>query len=139
MPLTNEGTADLHGAGGFGPEDFLPGLDGAAPLVDGYLDLSAPTIDIDGDGVLDTLSFHLDGRVVVVTDTNLDGLGDRVTWVDSEGAYECWQFVERAEAQLEGTQLEGAHGDGGGPGPGGVGWQRVDHGSVTTSQGETGR
>lgn len=110
MPLVDDGTW-----GGFGPEDFLPGVEDVFEVDGAMVDLSAPTVDIDGDGVLDTRTAKVDDRLVVVTDTDLDGLGDRVTWVDSQGAFECWQLAERvAEEALR--------------------WQLVERGELSASE-----
>lgn len=108
---------------GVEPEDFLPGIATVFDIADGHIDLSAPATDIDGDSVLDTLAGRVGDCLVVVTDTDLDGVGDRVTWVDSEGAYECWKLAEQAASRLDPSAAGGSR------------WQLADRGSVADDGG----
>ena len=66
------------------PHQFGPDSD-AVTLTD-------PTHDIDGDGTLDTLTFHAEDSLVVATDLDGDHLADTITTVHDDGEYEAWEF-----------------------------------------------
>lgn len=96
-------------------DDFvLPGvehLDAATSLLGlGAVELDQPTLDIDGDGTLDSATLHLDDAMVVATDVDHDGLADHLTVVDSDGEFAQWEYSE----ELDGT----GH------------WRQVDHGRL---------
>ncbi|WP_040792077.1 DUF6802 family protein [Nocardia paucivorans] len=69
------------------------GLDASSSLEGlGPVELTHPTQDIDGDGIPDTIT-AIDGGVSSVwTDTDLDGLADRASIVDSDGDYSSWEY-----------------------------------------------
>lgn len=89
----------------------LEGIDASSELSHlGSLQMTAPTVDIDGDGTLDTSVQTSDDSLFVMTDTNLDGLVDHLTVVDDDGDFAAWDFQ---------------------PGPDGAPhWTQIDHGKV---------
>jgi hypothetical protein len=76
----------------------------------GAVDLHHPTVDLDGDGVLDSATLTGDDSLVVVTDTDLNGTADELTVVDDSGEFASWQYE--------------VHGDGAG------GWTEIGRGRV---------
>jgi hypothetical protein len=89
----------------------LSGVDAASGLGDlGALDLRNPTVDLDGDGVLDTVTLTGADSLFVVTDTDLDGVADEVTAVDDTGEFASWRYEVGAD--------------------GADGWTETDHGRV---------
>jgi hypothetical protein len=90
---------------GLGFEDCLRGSCDGFAVENGMIDLSDPTVDMDGDGVLDTISLRHDDALVVITDSDLDGYADRLTWIDSEGAFESWKAAEGAGADIDQWEL----------------------------------
>ncbi|WP_305092811.1 DUF6802 family protein [Prescottella sp. R16] len=66
--------------------------------------------DIDGDGILDTVTFETDDTVIVSTDIDGDGDADHVTIVGGDTGYTAWEFHRDAD--------------------GGHRWERVDDGRL---------
>ncbi|WP_068274650.1 DUF6802 family protein [Aldersonia kunmingensis] len=89
----------------------LSGIDATSELGDlGAVDLQHPTIDLDGDGVLDTATLSDGDSLLVVTDTDLDGLADELTAVDDDGVFASWRY----EVGADGVD----------------GWTEINHGRV---------
>ena len=77
--------------------DFLlpgmPHIDADSSLHDlGPVELNHPVQDINGDGILDTATDATDDGLVVVTDTDLDGLADHIAVVDGDGEFASWEY-----------------------------------------------
>lgn len=69
------------------------GLDASSSLEGlGPVELTDPTQDIDGDGILDTITATGDGVTSVWTDTDLDGFADRASIVEGDGDYSAWEY-----------------------------------------------
>ncbi len=92
-------------------ELFLPHIDADTSL-DGHgpIELTHPTQDIDGDGVLDTATTQTDDGFLVVTDVDHDGVVDHLTAIDRDGAYASWEYRVDAHGQTH--------------------WERTDHGKL---------
>lgn len=82
---------------------------GSGP-VGGDFALLDPTVDLDGDGVLDTRAFGDPDGVTVASDLDGDGYADHLTRVEADGAYAAWE----PRRDLDGT----------------VRWDRVDLGRL---------
>ncbi|MFC7446678.1 DUF6802 family protein [Rhodococcus daqingensis] len=76
----------------------------------GEWELHAPTVDLDGDGELDTRTYSTGATLYVASDLDEDGLADHVTTVDGGGGYESWQAHRGADGEVR--------------------WARTDHGSL---------
>lgn len=76
----------------------------------GDLALTGPTVDLDGDGVLDTRVFGDDAGVTVATDVDGDGFVDHLTRVARDGAYAAWEPTRDADGTVR--------------------WQRTDDGAL---------
>ncbi|QBJ96068.1 hypothetical protein ERC79_08845 [Rhodococcus sp. ABRD24] len=73
-----------------GPQpDFDPDEFGAES---GAVQLTELTHDIDGDGILDTLTVESDDAMIVATDMDGDGDADHLTIVHGHGGYSAWEF-----------------------------------------------
>lgn len=94
----------------------LPGLD--LPDLDVHSDLSGlgaielhhPTMDVAGDGVLDTETAYGSHAIDIWTDMDHDGVADHVTIVDVDGDYAAWEFHHHPD--------------------GSTGWVSTDHGRL---------
>lgn len=58
----------------------------------GAVELTGLTHDVDGDGVLDTVTFTADDAMVVASDMDADGVADHLTFVGDVGEYAAWEF-----------------------------------------------
>ncbi|MGW0040323.1 DUF6802 family protein [Rhodococcus sp. NPDC003348] len=58
---------------------------------DGDIVLFDPTVDLDGDGILDTRAFADADGVTVVSDLDGDGRADHLTRVEGDGGYAAWE------------------------------------------------
>ncbi|HET8994023.1 MAG TPA: DUF6802 family protein [Rhodococcus sp. (in: high G+C Gram-positive bacteria)] len=76
------------------------------------------TTDLDGDGIRDTVAFDNGlGALVVATDTDLDGLTDRLTAVADDGEFGVWEFHRKPD--------------------GTPGWDRIDEGTIGVDESHT--
>ncbi|WP_227984243.1 DUF6802 family protein [Nocardia spumae] len=90
----------------------LPGLD--LPEVDAHSDLGGigavelnhPSQDINGDGILDTETFHGDHSMEVWSDMDHDGFADHVSIVDDGGDYSAWEFHHYPDGRTEWVQVD---------------------------------
>lgn len=80
----------------------MPDLDASSSLDGlGPVELSHPTQDIDGDGVLDTYTDTTDDAMNVWTDTDLDGYADQATIVEKDGDYSAWEYHRHPDGTSE--------------------------------------
>ncbi|NLU83707.1 DUF6802 family protein [Rhodococcus sp. HNM0569] len=79
----------------------------------GVVGLTHPTLDIDGDGALDSVVAEGEHATVVATDVDGDGDADRITFFADDGAFDAWEFHSDAQGN--------AH------------WDRIDEGSLDIS------
>ncbi|MBJ8347708.1 DUF6802 family protein [Antrihabitans sp. YC2-6] len=92
-------------------DPVLADLDAAADLGDlGTVELASPQHDLDGDGVLDTVTLSNDDALLVATDADLDGAIDHLTIVDRDGDFSAWEF-----RHFGGDEAR---------------WERTDHGKL---------
>ncbi|MFD4366741.1 DUF6802 family protein [Rhodococcus sp. NPDC058521] len=68
--------------------------------------LTDPTLDIDGDGILDSVSFQSGDAMIVATDMDGDGTADNVTMVHEDGEYEAWEFHRGEDGQPHWEQTD---------------------------------
>ncbi|MFD6858822.1 DUF6802 family protein [Rhodococcus sp. NPDC060086] len=100
--LGADGPGDQH-LGGF--DVFDPASTAA------WADTVDATSDLDGDGIRDTVAFdNGHGALVVATDTDLDGVTDRLTAVADDGEFGVWEF----HREPDGTPR----------------WDRIDEGTI---------
>ena len=76
----------------------------------GSLEIGTPTVDIDGDGTLDTSIQTGPNSLFVLTDTDHDGYADHLTVVDDDGDFSAWDYHHNPNGA--------AH------------WEQIDHGKV---------
>ncbi|WP_137723887.1 DUF6802 family protein [Prescottella subtropica] len=62
--------------------------------------------DIDGDGILDTVTFEAGDTLVVATDVDGDGDADHVTMVGGAGGYAAWEFHRDADGGHRWEQVD---------------------------------
>lgn len=67
---------------------------------DGNVGLGDPTVDLDGDGALDTRAFADPGGVTVASDLDGDGWVDHLTRVESDGEYAAWEPRREADGTV---------------------------------------
>ncbi|HLS78316.1 MAG TPA: DUF6802 family protein [Nocardia sp.] len=80
----------------------LPAIDTSTALDDlGAVELTHPTQDIDGDGLLDTETTHGLEAMQVWTDFDGDGLADHVTVVENDGDHASWEFHRHPDGTSE--------------------------------------
>jgi hypothetical protein len=82
----------------FNPDTF--GEDSGAVV------LTAPTHDIDGDGLLDTQTFESGNALVVVSDMDGDGDADHLTTISDNGAYASWEFHRGTDGVAQWKQTD---------------------------------
>lgn len=68
--------------------------------------LTDPTHDIDGDGVLDTVTFQSGDALVVATDLDGDAVADNITMVHDDGEYEAWEFHRSEDGEPHWEQTD---------------------------------
>ncbi|WP_028479304.1 DUF6802 family protein [Nocardia sp. CNY236] len=91
----------MAGSGEF-PGLNTPDIDSSSSLNGlGPIELQQPTQDIDGDGVLDSVTTTNDGTVQVWTDFDHDGIADHVKIVEEDGDYAAWEFHRRPDGTSE--------------------------------------
>lgn len=97
------------GPGGPVPGEFDP-LAASA-----WADGTAPTADLDGDGILDTVVAGSEvfdggrsggGALVVATDTDLDGHADRLTAIEDDGEYGVWELHRDPDGTTRWTRVD---------------------------------
>ncbi|TQF69469.1 hypothetical protein FK531_10255 [Rhodococcus spelaei] len=76
----------------------------------GELELRDPTVDLDGDGVLDSRTVTGSAGVAIASDLDGDGFADHVTTVEQDGAYAAWEAHRDPDGTLQ--------------------WERTDHGRL---------
>ncbi|TSE00256.1 hypothetical protein FOS14_07430 [Skermania sp. ID1734] len=87
----------------------LAALDAHSSLDDlGAVALHNPIQDIDGDGVLDTLTMDSHGGLIVATDLDHDEVVDHVTLLSGSGEFAAWEL--RGEADGVGHWVQSDHG-----------------------------
>lgn len=72
--------------------------------------LHDPTVDLDGDAVLDTRAYADGDAVLVASDLDGDGYVDHATSVGADGEYSAWQAHRQPDGALR--------------------WERTDHGRL---------
>ncbi|WP_040804631.1 DUF6802 family protein [Nocardia concava] len=88
----------------------LPGFDAHSELGEmGTVELPHPTQDLDGDGLLDTVTTTTDHAMQVWTDLDHDGLADHVTVVDGGGDYTAWEFHHHPDGTTEWVRSDRGH------------------------------
>ncbi|MFE3188635.1 DUF6802 family protein [Nocardia sp. NPDC059240] len=93
----------------------LPGLDlpdfDAHSALDalGAVELAHPTQDLDGDGLLDTVTTGTDHAMQVWTDLDHDGYADHVTVVDTGGDYSAWEFHHNPDGTTAWVRTDEGH------------------------------
>ena len=84
-------------------DDAVAAAVGEGLLDAGPLDVDNATLDIDGDGILDTVvgSFHSghEAAMFVATDTDQDGTADSLKIVSGTGEYESFRYEVDATGQ----------------------------------------
>lgn len=89
------------------PLPELLDIDASSALDDlGSLSLHNPTVDLDGDGVLDTSTLTPPDALVVLTDTDHDGQADHLTVVDDSGEFASWQYGVTSDGTAHWTETE---------------------------------
>ncbi|MFC9789768.1 DUF6802 family protein [Rhodococcus sp. NPDC127528] len=76
----------------------------------GELELHDPTVDLDGDGILDSRSVAGEAGVTIASDLDGDGFADHVTTVEQDGEYAAWEAHRDPDGALR--------------------WERTDHGRL---------
>ncbi|EME51900.1 hypothetical protein G352_25092 [Rhodococcus ruber BKS 20-38] len=91
---------------------FVPGLVPALldPVGPGAL---PPAVDVDGDGLPETVTFATAEALVVASDTDADGWFDRVTELGDDGRFGVWQFRRDVDGAEFWTRIDEGHLDGG--------------------------
>ncbi|MFE3446396.1 DUF6802 family protein [Nocardia sp. NPDC059180] len=80
----------------------LPDIDASSSLDGlGAVELNSPTQDINGDGILDSITTTDDDGMHVWTDTDLDGYADHVTVVEDDGDYAAWEYHRNPDGSGE--------------------------------------
>ncbi|MFC4604114.1 DUF6802 family protein [Rhodococcus kronopolitis] len=81
--------------------------EGAVDADPGQWALHDPTVDLDGDGVLDTRGYADGDTVLVASDLDGNGYADHLTSVDGDGRYAAWQAQrsETGELRWERTEI----------------------------------
>lgn len=80
----------------------LPDIDAHTPLGGlGAVELNNPTQDIDGDGILDTITTSDAEGTSIWTDYDGDGFADHVTVVEEDGDYAAWEFHRHPDGTSE--------------------------------------
>lgn len=83
---------------GFG----LPDFGAHTPLDDlGAVELHSLSQDLDGDGVLDTITSAHPDATQVWSDFDHDGFADHVTVVESDGDYAAWEYHRHPDGTSE--------------------------------------
>ncbi|MBF6212490.1 hypothetical protein IU433_18770 [Nocardia puris] len=89
----------------------LPDIDTSSSLGGlGAVELNHPTQDIDGDGILDSITTQGEDAMQVWTDFDQDGIADQVTIVENDGDYAAWEFHRHPDGSSE--------------------WKRTDQGKI---------
>jgi hypothetical protein len=84
----------------------LSHVDAVSGLGDlGAVDLHHPSVDLDGDGVLDSATLTGHDSLLVITDTDLDGTADELTVVDDSGEFASWQYEVRNDGAGGWTEI----------------------------------
>ena len=77
-------------------DDVVAGAVSGGFLDAGPLDMDQATLDVDGDGILDTVvdSFHTghEAAMFVATDTDQDGTADTLKVINGSGAYTSYEY-----------------------------------------------
>ena len=90
----------------------LDGIDADSDLAElGAVVMHGLEHDMDGDGILDTVSISSEDALLVVTDADLDGTVDHITVVEHDGDYAAWEFRHVGAEDVT--------------------WERTDHGKLT--------
>ncbi|MFE3293272.1 DUF6802 family protein [Rhodococcus sp. NPDC059234] len=69
-----------------------------------------PTVDLDGDGILESRSVAGEAGVAIASDLDGDGFADHVTTVERDGEYAAWEAHRDPDGALR--------------------WERTDHGRL---------
>ncbi|MGV9744479.1 DUF6802 family protein [Rhodococcus zopfii] len=74
------------------PEGFASGAPFDPVSVAALADAVDPTVDLDGDGTFDTVTWTSSSALVVATDLDADGSTDRLTAIADDGEFGVWEF-----------------------------------------------
>ena len=80
----------------------LPDIDAHSSLGGlGAVELNSPSLDLDNDGVADSLSLSDPDSTSVWSDYDHDGFADHVTVVEEDGDYAAWEYHRHPDGTSE--------------------------------------
>ncbi|MBW0271451.1 hypothetical protein ATM97_11875 [Nocardia sp. MH4] len=80
----------------------LPDIDAHSPLGGlGPVELHTPSQDLDGDGVVDSLTDATPHDTTIWSDYDHDGFADHVTVVEADGDYAAWEYHRHPDGTSE--------------------------------------
>ena len=89
------------------PVPELLDVDAATELDElGPVGLHSPSVDLDGDAVMDTSTLTTHDSLVVLTDGDLDGQADHLTIVDDSGEFASWKYGVTSDGTAQWTEIE---------------------------------
>jgi len=74
------------------PEGFASGASFDPVSAAALADAADPSVDLDGDGTFDTVTWSSPSALVVATDLDADGSTDRLTAIADDGEFGVWEF-----------------------------------------------
>jgi hypothetical protein len=74
------------------PEGFASGTPFDPVSAAALAAAASPTVDLDGDGTFDTVTWSSASALVVATDLDADGSTDRLTAIADDGEFGVWEF-----------------------------------------------
>lgn len=126
VPAGQQPSAGAAPAGHHDAPGVAPHIELTAPGIDG-MDLGAPDQDLDGDGVAESVAVRAeDGHLLIVSDTDADGVADHLVDVDPDtgeahwmtiGADGQWTETQHGHVDAHGALVVDGHTAGGGQQP----------------------
>jgi hypothetical protein len=62
--------------------------------------LAEPTVDLDGDGIVDTRVFQDADGMTIASDLDEDGWVDHITRIEEDGSYAAWEPRREADGTV---------------------------------------